>query len=65
VAEATPQMEATPPATAGGEAAPAAAAGAMVGAPSIEPAAEEVMAETPLGALTAGAAVVEVAEAGV
>jgi hypothetical protein len=50
VAEAAPQMETTPPTTAGGEAAPVASAGATVGAPSVEP----------LEAPTAGAAVVEV-----
>jgi hypothetical protein len=41
VAEVAPQMEATPPTTAGGETAVAAALGATAEAPSAEPAAEE------------------------
>jgi hypothetical protein len=48
-AEATPQMELTPPTTAGGDAATATASGAMAEAPSTEPAVEEAAA-------TAGAA---------
>jgi hypothetical protein len=63
VAEAAPQMEATPPATMTGEAAPAAAAGATAGAPSAKPAAEEVTVETPVEAATVGAAAAEVAGA--
>jgi hypothetical protein len=64
LAEAAPRMEATPPATASVEAAPAGSAGATVKAPSIEPAAEEVAAETPVEAATAGAATAEVVGAG-
>jgi hypothetical protein len=56
-------MEATPPAMAGEEAAPAAAVGATAGAPSAVPAAEDVAAETPVEAATAGAAAAEVAGA--
>jgi hypothetical protein len=60
VAEAAPQMEATPPAKAGGEAAPVAAAGATAGAPSAEPAAKEVVVETPVEAATMGRAAAEI-----
>jgi hypothetical protein len=52
-------MEETPPATAGGEAAPTASVGATAGAPPIEPTAEEVTAETPLEAPTARTAIAE------
>jgi hypothetical protein len=65
VAETTPRMEATPPATAGGEAAPAASAGTTAGAPSVELAAEEVAAETPLEAPTASTATAEVPPAAI
>jgi hypothetical protein len=57
-------MEATPPAMAGEEAAPATLVGATAGAPSVEPAAEEVAAETPVKVATAGATAVEVTGAG-
>jgi hypothetical protein len=57
-------MEATPPATVSGEAAPAASSGATAGAPSVEPASKEVTAETPVEVATTGAAAAEVTGAG-
>jgi hypothetical protein len=53
-------MEATPLATAGGEAAPAASAGATAGASPVEPAMDKGAVEMPLEVPTVGAATAEV-----